>query len=588
MKKMGDAILKWYGSERFRWLFSLACALAIVGIAASLSTLSYYDNDDLNIAWALAGYRSGAPSFAHPFINCLMAVFTSALYTALPQLPWWLILQLFASVAGMTAVFSAVLKIGQKRGVPLLLALALIAVFGAGLFYYGIVLVTFTLSAAAAGVGAVALALAADAEDSKKTQRAYLIGAVLLLALSLLVRNSSGLAAACFVVGALVYRAAENRLAGERALARRLLAFFAASIAVASVLAGVNAYGREAQNPEGFVAFDEARSAYMDYPHDAYASNPALYAEAGWDETLAALTTSWFYLDERVTTEAFSTIADGSAFAQTSRLDRLKSGAAGLGSLFEMYPLAVNYGVLAGAGYILALALFLTNRKRWPAFVGASAFLLGSLVLLSYLLLAGRVNLRVWMTVCVFSSVSIWLCALRLMQPKGESKRAPHLLRLAALGLALAVSLGFGYKVFRTVVSYESETPAMLSRARAVVSYVQAHPENVYIRDVYAANSVDALSVYPDNPPTNLIDWGGCDMNTITRERQLSANGLDSTYARDIFPLGNVYYIGDTKDRYLPIFAEYMQTHCNATGYEIADMIVDSVVAVRFTFEGAE
>ena len=55
MKKLGNTIQKWYASERFRWLFSLLCALAIVGIAAWFSTLTYYDNDDLNIAWALAG-----------------------------------------------------------------------------------------------------------------------------------------------------------------------------------------------------------------------------------------------------------------------------------------------------------------------------------------------------------------------------------------------------------------------------------------------------------------------------------------------------------------------------------------------------
>ena len=88
MKKIGETLKKWYGSERFRWLFSLACALVIVGVAASLSTLTFFDNDDLNIAWALAGYRTGTPSFAHPFINCIMAFLTSALYTVLPQLPW--------------------------------------------------------------------------------------------------------------------------------------------------------------------------------------------------------------------------------------------------------------------------------------------------------------------------------------------------------------------------------------------------------------------------------------------------------------------------------------------------------------------
>lgn len=588
MKKIGETFQKWYGSERFRWLFSLACALLIVGVAARLSTLTFFDNDDLNIAWALAGYRTGAPSFAHPFINCIMAFLASALYTVLPQLPWWLILQLVASAAGMAAVFAAILKIGHKHDVPLLLSLALMAAFGAGLFYYGIVLVTFTLSATTAGAGAVALVLAADAEDSKKTQRGYLTGSILLLAGSLLVRNSSGIAAACFVLGAFVYRAAESRVQKDRATAKRLLAFGAAVIVVCGVLVGVNEYGRTAQNPEGFVAYDEARSSYMDYPVDSYASNPALYEQAGWDEPLAALASSWFYLDERITTESFLTISEGSAFARTSVADRLRTGVADIGSMFDMYPLSVNYGVLVAASYAAALALFLFNRKRWTVFVGASAFLLGSVALLGYLMAAGRVNLRVWMTVCIFASVSVWLCAFRLMQNKAESSRTAHMLRLVALALTLLVSLGFGYKVFRTVISYESETPNMLARSQAVVVYAQEHPENVYIRDVYVANNVDALSVYPNNPPTNLIDWGGCDMNTITRQKQLEVNGLISTYAKDMFPLDNVYYIGDTQDRYLPMFADYMQTHCDASGYEVADTIVDGIVAVHFTFEGAQ
>ena len=482
MKRIGGTIQKWYGNDRARWLFSLACALLLVGIASRLSTLTFYDNDDLNIAWALAGYRSGSPSFAHPFINCLMAIFTSALYTVLPQLPWWLILQLLASVAGMTAVFAAILKIAKKHGVPLLFALALMGALGAGLFYYGVVLVTFTLSSAAAGAGAVALALAVDAADDKKTRRGYRIGSAVLLAISLLVRNSSGLAAACFVAGALVYRAAEGKVNGEHAFAKQTLTFFAISVALTAVLVGINAYGREAQNPEGFVAYDEARSAYMDYPHDTYAANPALYEKAGWDEALAALTSNWFYMDERVTTDAFRTITDGSAFAGESRLSSLASGVAGFAAFFRLYPLAIHYGVLALAAYAAVLALFLMNRKRWTVLVGAGAFLLGSLVLVSYLISTGRVNLRVWMTVCIFSSVSGWLCALCLMEPKAEDgKKSVRFVRLASLGLALLISLGFGYKVFRTVISYESETPSMLSRAQTVVSYAQEHPENVEI-----------------------------------------------------------------------------------------------------------
>ena len=561
-----------------------------MALAASLSTLSYYDNDDLNIAWALAGYRTGAPSFAHPFINCVMAAITSALYTVLPKIPWWLVLQLGAIVAGMTAVFASLLKICAKRGVPLLLALALIAVLGGGMFYYGIVLVTFTLSAASAGAGAAALVLAADAGDGKPAQRRHYAGAVALLCVSLLVRNSTGLAAACFVGGAMLLRAGEYLLLQDRSALKRVLAFLLVGAVASGLLVSANAYGREAQNPPGFAAYDEARSSYMDYPHDSFADNPQIYADAGWDETLAAITSGWFYMDERVTTQAFRAISENSAYQSMSAAEKLQSGVSNLVPFFKNYPLAAYYGLLVCAAYLSALALFLFNRKRWLPIAGASAFLLGTLVLFGYLLYTGRLNLRVWMTMSIFAGVSLWLCAVSAYGAAAQEKRPRfrRAARVAVLGLALLISLGIGYKVFRTVVSYEDGTPEMLARSSAVTAYAQAHPENVYIRDVYAANNVDALSVYPDNPPTNLIDWGGCDMNTVTREKQLAVNQLESTWAKDLFRLDNVYYIGDANERWLPLMMEYMTTHCGATGYEVEEPVYGGIVAVRFLFGGAQ
>ena len=274
-------------------------------------------------------------------------------------------------------------------------------------------------------------------------------------------RNSSGLAAACFTLGALIYRAMKAKISGEYAAGRQFLIFFAVAIALSSILAGVNAYGREAQNPEGFVAYDEARSAYMDYPRDSYGENSAAYEKAGWDETLAAMTDSWFYMDERVTTEAFNTIAQSSAFAAMGAGEKLSVGLSSLKTLLENYPLAVYEGLMVAASYLAALALFLLRRKHWISILGASAYLLGSAVLLSYLLSQGRINLRVWMTVSILSCVAIWLCALTAYGT-GEEEKAPSKKRAARfvlVGLMLLVSLGLSYKVFRTVVSYENETP---------------------------------------------------------------------------------------------------------------------------------
>jgi len=585
MKKLGALIKKGYGSERFRWCFAIFAALALIAFAAATRTITFYDNDDLNVAWALAGYRSGTPSFSHPFINCIMAIFVSGLYTVLPQMPWWLLVQLAAVLLGMAAVFASLLKSGYRNGVPLALVLALIVAIGAGLYFYGIVLVTFTLSSAVIGAGAAALVLAADAGDSQKVQRRYLTLAVVLLAGSLLVRNSSGIAAACFVGGALIYRAAEAAKNGEREVKKRTLRFLAAAAAVVIVLAGVNAIGRSVQNPDGFTAYDEARASFMDYPHDSYGENPELYESVGWDGTLYSLVSSWFYMDERVTTDAFSAIVQGSEFAQMGFGGRVSNGWSVLTTFLGKYPLAIYIGTIVGASWLAALGLFLFNRKRALAFAAASAFLLGACALLFYLCYTGRINLRGWMSVCIPAASAIWLCGFALYRPAEQPKEKPatRIVRGLIVALTAVVSLGLGYKVFRTVMSYESDD--MLNCSQAVVSYVLDHPENVYIRDVYAANNVDALSVYPDEKPTNLIDWGGCDMNTAAREKQLSVNGLNSTFANDLFRLDNVYYIGDLNGDYVGKLVKYMTEDCGATGYTVVSTIIDSIVVIQFTFE---
>ncbi len=585
MKKLGSLIQKGYGSERFRWYFAFFAALVLIAFAAAMQTITFFDNDDLNVAWALAGYRSGTPSFGHPFINCIMAFIVSGLYTVIPQLPWWLLVQLLSVLLGVAAVFASLLKCGHRNDVPLLLVLGLIVALGAGLHFYGIVLVTFTISSGVVGSGAAALILAVDLNDSPKIQRRYLTFAVVLLAGSMLVRNSSGVAAACFVGGALVYRAVEAGMSGERALAKRMLRYLTIAAAVTVVLVGVNAIGRSAQNPDGFTAYDEARASFMDYPHDSYGENPELYESVGWDRTLNALVSSWFYMDERVTTEAFNTIVQGSQFAQMGFGERISNGVSVLKTFLGAYPLAVYIGGIAGASYLTALGLFLFNRKRTLAFVAASAFLIGTGVLIAYLCYAGRINLRVWMSICIPATSAIWLCAFALYRSDEQTKQKPatRIVRVLIVGFTVIVSLGFGYKVFRTVMSYESDD--MLASSQAVVAYALDHPDNVYVRDVYVANNVDALSVYPDEKPTNLMDWGGCDMNTAAREAQLGVNSLSSTYAVDLFQQDNVYYIGDLNDRYVGLFTGYMVETCGATGYDTVATIVDNIVVIQFTFE---
>lgn len=581
MGKLNAMIRKLYQTEWARWAFAALVALFVLAFAAATTTITFYENDDLNIAWALAGYRSGTPSFSHPFVNCVTAFLVSSLYALLPSIPWWLAFQLCGMFLGMTAVGAGALKIAFSRRAPLLLPVLLMGMFCAGLFFYPVVLVTFTTSSAILGAGAAALALAFDRDDSKRLQRLYVALIALLLAGSLLVRNSSGLAAACFVLGALMCRIVRFLLEKDRLHARRMLRCALVCAVTLIALVDLNAYGRKALNPDGFLAFEEARASYMDYPHDGYGQIPSVYDENGWNATLVSLVDAWFYMDENVTAEAFNRIVGASSYARMGVSERVAYSARALGAFLSKYQLARYLGALLLMGVAALIVMALFHRRNWQPFVTGLLLALGGAALIAYLLYAGRINLRVWMSVCIPTCVCVWLCVLALYRREGVGPRL-RLARGALIGALLLASLFCSYKTMRTVLSYESDE--MLARSQAVTQYALDHPQNVYIRDVYVANNVDALSVYPERKPTNLLDWGGCDMYTRARTAQLERNGLPTPYA-DAFLLDNVYYVCEPAQPYLPLLASYMRERYGAK-YEIADDIREGISAVKFTIGG--
>ena len=567
-----------YGRERGRWAAAFIFSLLLLLLMRALQPVTFYDNDDLNIAWALAGYRSGTPSFSHPFLNCITAAIVSLLYTLFPRVAWWLAVQTVGLLCGMTAFGASLTKVCFRRGLPATVPLGLFALSGAALFFYPVSLVTFTLTSSVLGLGAVSLCIAADRADAPGTFRAYLSLGAAMLAGSFLVRQSAGLCAACFYAGALVYRMADAYLAADRRAIKRVWITAGIAALAAATLTAANGVGRSALQPDGFLTFEEARASYMDYPHDSYQDDPALYTSVGWDGTLASLADAWFYMDERVDAERLNTIVEGSAFARMTFSERLRAGWQVFTEFLGKYPLAQYWCMLSiGVCAALLLAFLLSGKRAWlPAAVGVCLFI-GAAFLTAFLCVQGRMNLRTLMTALYPWMAAGTLLTVLAFPEGGEGRR--RTLGGAALLMLCGAMLYPCYKIARTVYSYKSGE--QLAIARGLASYVMAHPDGVYIRDVYAANSFDATSVYPEAKPTNLMDWGGCDMYSSARVAQMEKNGLTSPYA-DVFLQGNVYYVCDKDGAYLPLLDEYMRSVRGASGYRVEGELAGGVLVVQF------
>ncbi len=641
MRGLRQTIGRLYGSPRGRAAFALVLAVLLLAAGGLVSGFTFYENDDTNIAFTLAGYFSGAPYPTHPFINCLLGFIVSFFYRVLPAVPWWLVFQLAAVALSAAVLTACVLKAGRDAKAPVVLPLLIACALLSGLVLYAMLLATFTLTAAVAGAAGVALVLTASETDPSKARGWRLAFAAAFLAASFLFRNSSGLSVLCFFIGALVYRFAAA--ARERAGKRRLMGialYSACCLLLAAALVRVNAWGIETYNEPEFSRFDTARSGFLDYPVDSYADNPALYESVGWDRPLYGLVRQWFYMDGRVTAESLEKILAGSRISSAGGL----AGAAADWREFASARPPVTYLLLLPAGLMLLLTALLPGAGKGGklAALFGCLMLAGGAVLAGYLLLSGRMVLRalqLLMVPAAFSaailalyayarrageteagtgtsdSLALCACARRAGEtnpsggaepdaeshgaeggfPNGSRPAKPSAIRpalngaprsrlgaaarRAAAALALLILLFAGYKSARITLSYDSA--ALLAKSRALMQYALAHPDDVLIRDTRVANNVDAVTTYPDQKPTNLLDWGGTTAYTGAKALQLERLGLGA-FTADVFLRDGVYFVTEPDSRDCKAFAAYLiSAYGEGARLELVDTVIDGVAVYR-------
>lgn len=559
-----------------RALLALALSLALLLAACLIETPTYYENDDSNIAFALAGYRSGEPYPTHPFINCILGFAVSGLYRLIPAVPWWTVCQLVAILLSMTAVCASALKLAYRRRAPMLSVLAGFCVWYAGLMFYATALLTFTLTSAAAGTAAMALVLSDEADDAPRLRAGRDVLSCLFLALSFLFRNSGGISMLCFYAGALVFRlfrALAIKTPGKRKVLLRTGALGVSALALSALLIAVNAYGLRACNEEGFTEFDHYRSMFLDYPHDTYAENPALYASVGWDETLYSMMDKWYFMDGRINADTLRAIYEGSAPHTVTAAGALEQ----IGQVLTRQEPAAYQAAMPVLALLLALALYLRRRKEPLPLLFALAMFFGMCILALYLCLQSRFLLRTLQLLAIPAAAAILLLCLRLLPETAETEPAGGR-GTAVLTWVLALALLVpAYKSARVVAGYDSS--ALLDESRAVISYAMAHPENVYIRDTYVGNNYDAWTVYPDAKPVNLMDWGGTSTMTGFWALQLQANGIEP-FTAEAFLGERVYYIGNADGPEKAAFEAYLAAVLGAR-LETVEQITDSAAVYR-------
>ncbi len=586
MRAFRDHINGLYRSERGRFAVAALLSALCIGLTLALCNVTFLTNDDTNIMYVLAGYRTGAYFMAHRFIHFLLAWAVSFLYSILPAVPWWAVVQLMMLWLAFALIGKSFLDVSQRAELRLFVPMALMLLLYLTVVVYTVLWIAFTMTAAMLGAAVATLLIAADPNRALPVRTA--VGAAVLMVLCFLFRNASGIGMLPFIAAALTYRALACFQLTSGARNKRFLrqaGYAAALMLLVGLTVWSNNWGIRNLNPKEFAAFDEARGMYMDFPHPTYEEAPALYRSLGWDETIYNLAERIGFVDEHVTAEAMRTIAE-TPVGDTRSLPQKLLDTLTFGMWFFRTSGVSEYTlVIPVAAFLWSMAFYL--RRRWgnrEAFIHC-ALAAGAFLLCLYLCYTGRFLVRTFQLIAIPTTTMGMVLCLQLRGMNGPRERGARKSKAvwAALLTALTV-LAVGWSLVKTAgVVNRYDQSAIIAENAAAERYVIAHPDNVYITDPYTINNLNAWTVYPHDKPTNLLDWGGTSMHSAWQRQQLAVNGLDQLSA-ELFTRENVYFLTVRDGEDLATLMAYLEQHAGAVGYEQTDAVTERIAVYRILF----
>lgn len=425
----------------------------------------------------------------------------------------------------------------------------------ATVFFFHAVGFQFTAVAAVCGMGCVALLLPHGGIQEETAARLAVFGALFAFAFN--IRPKVGYLA----IAAMALAVAISRVFyGEKARKGYLAA--TAGIAVASYAA--NWIWERLEGWAPFRAYHYQRSVWTDYPHLAFDEAPSVYQEAGWTRELYDLASSWYFMDENVTAEAFAHINEASARQiQAMPLGRhvLQAAHTLFGNSFLAK--AEWLGIMSVAGLLCCYCLY---RKKWAPVASFLAFAGAGHVLALYLAWNGRIPYRVLDSLIFLFLVPGAILLLREAAYESQGRRDALAVALVAwAAFSIGAPGGMVQVAQERAESYQAEAAAK----QAMEQYAASNPGNLYIYDMNFTYRGSPFTLYPGQKPYNLLFWGGGGMYSPVYYEQLEANGYNEVYPDDFFD-SSIYFMF-SKSGPSDTFLAYMRARFPGAGCTVED-----------------
>lgn len=498
------------------WLLAAGMTAALFAALAAVSSFRFENSDDGLILRTFMGFEGGAPASFGLYTHTLLAWALWGLGTLAPAVPWFSLIQLGLCALGCVVAGKCFLQLAAGYTRPRV-AGGLVAVLYLGVFAaFACCRLNYTTTAALVGAAAVLQGMASPL--SGKGAARGLALSLLLMAAAYCLRAQGALPAVAYLGLTLAWRFAQSPKAAPEARATRRAAMWglAALAIVVGALYAVRAVELAARGLTPDIAWHAARTALMDYTRFEAAPQAAMQSAAGLPAPLVTMATHWYFMDSAVTTDALRAMA--AAYPR---------GGAGLLAAWRDYLTGDARTLWVTLLPVLLFALCLTARRGGPrlARTAAGLGLLGAALILSYLMLAGRIPPRA--ADAVLLPCAAFLCGLLLRLRVTPLAGAPARRGAAALLCALALATG----AFSLRLTYHAVTRAQdvqsMERSRLFTQIGLAHPGWYVLRSPNLYRDTSLAPYTAEGIPPNTAIWGDWTCRTPSWYAQMALLGFD-------------------------------------------------------------
>lgn len=546
----------------------------------------YLTNDDASVQLAMAQSYVDSPYPLNLISRFVPTIIVSTLYSLVPTVQWWHVYSVALVGTGAFLLTYAILLLTRGNRVRLALGVCAGLLLNLTLIAFPLCRISFTTVPAVLGAGVLAWYFASPKSDAV----ALRITCAALFVLTISHRQASGLVCLVFFLLTICAKGVYEHGVSVRAL-KKVLPFAGAIACVALLIVAGNRLIQANANSEEFKTFNSARIRYMDYPHDSYDDNPAIYDKVGWDKTLYMLVDDWCFLDDRVSAESLSYLSEHSAKSQTPvTAHYVREKIEGIQDNKEQAVVCLATLVLVTVLTLVACILC----KDHVGIVFLSLSSAAAMALLWYQFVQGRILYRSLFVILMPATVLAFILLTRLLQ-QGNGRLVTRI----AFCLALAGIVPLSLTSMRDAFDDQKEQDQMrLSLIEESINrYAIAHKPTVYVRHMGFASCTSPNALYPYDKPYNIFPWGGSQFKSDSFKAKLAKNSLDKLDGA-VFKDHDAMFVSSTDldelfaasqednlDNLLVRTLMWQQERYGALGIEKVDEICPGAYVYRFAYK---